>query len=216
MILSRGRKYIFLHAPKTGGTSLTVALEARAKADDIIVSDTPKGRARAKRQAKLPAKGRLWKHSTLADLEGLISQDELSQMFIVMMVRNPWERVRSYYAWLQDQSFEHPAVTLAKTLSFDAFICHPMIAQSFRSNPYGNYVTDWTGREWPTHFIRLEHLDTDLTRFEQHLGVALPLGQHNESGGAYKINAQFTLFSACFWGLTCSKDISRFQYTFPK
>ena len=42
MILSRGRKYIFIHIPKTGGTSLALALEARAMKDDIMLGDTPK------------------------------------------------------------------------------------------------------------------------------------------------------------------------------
>ena len=36
MIISHGRRYIFVHAPKTGGTSMKLALEARARADDII------------------------------------------------------------------------------------------------------------------------------------------------------------------------------------
>ena len=30
MIISRGRGYVFVHIPKTGGTSLALALESRA------------------------------------------------------------------------------------------------------------------------------------------------------------------------------------------
>lgn len=48
MILSRARRFIFIHIPKTGGTALTLALEAQAAKDDILISDTPKpARARA-------------------------------------------------------------------------------------------------------------------------------------------------------------------------
>ena len=36
MILSRGRKYVFIHIPKTGGTSLALSLEGKAMADDIM------------------------------------------------------------------------------------------------------------------------------------------------------------------------------------
>ncbi len=53
MIYSKGRNYLLTHAPKTGGAALMLALEARAMADDIIVGDTPKGKARAKRQKSL-------------------------------------------------------------------------------------------------------------------------------------------------------------------
>ena len=42
MIISLGRKYIFVHAPKTGGTSMALALEGRAMKDDIMLGDTPK------------------------------------------------------------------------------------------------------------------------------------------------------------------------------
>ena len=49
MILSRGRRFIFIHIPKTGGTALTLALEARAMKDDILIGDTPKARARKAR-----------------------------------------------------------------------------------------------------------------------------------------------------------------------
>ena len=40
--------------------------------DDIILGDTPKARARARRQKSLRAAGRLRKHATLADIEKTI------------------------------------------------------------------------------------------------------------------------------------------------
>ena len=40
MILSRGRRYLFIHIPKTGGTSMALALEARTMKDDLMLGDT--------------------------------------------------------------------------------------------------------------------------------------------------------------------------------
>ena len=47
MIISRARRFIFVHIPKTGGTAFTLAYEARAAKDDILIGDTPKARKRA-------------------------------------------------------------------------------------------------------------------------------------------------------------------------
>jgi hypothetical protein len=97
MIISPARKFIFVHVPKTGGTSLALALEARAHRDDILIGDTPKAIRRKARVKTLAAKGRLWKHSTLADLDGALSLSELDEMFVFTLVRNPWDRMVSYY-----------------------------------------------------------------------------------------------------------------------
>ena len=59
MIISPGRRYIFVHIPKTGGTAMATALEARAHRDDILIGDTPKAQKRRGRVAKLSARGRL-------------------------------------------------------------------------------------------------------------------------------------------------------------
>jgi hypothetical protein len=81
MIISRGRKYVFVHIPKTGGTALTLALEARAMRDDILVGDTPKARARRARIKGDPASAHLRKHSPLSDLSGVLTPDQMDSFF---------------------------------------------------------------------------------------------------------------------------------------
>ena len=125
MIISRGRHYIFVHIPKTGGTSLATALEARAMADDILIGDTPKAKRRKGRLKSLTPAGRLWKHSTLADIDGIVAPDQMAQMMIFTLVRNPWDRVVSYYHWLLKQNFDHPIVRIAQSNEFDAFLRYP-------------------------------------------------------------------------------------------
>lgn len=137
MILSRGRRFIFIHIPKTGGTALTRALEARAMKDDILIGDTPKARARKFRLAGLKSQGRLWKHATLSDIAGLASDAEIANFFTLTLVRNPWDRAVSYYHWLHDQSFAHPAVGLAKSLTFSAWPWLPSLCRRARPRKPG-------------------------------------------------------------------------------
>lgn len=215
MILSRGRGYLFLHIPKTGGTALTLALEARAMKDDILIGDTPKARARRGRLKNLPAKGRLWKHSTLADLDGLVTGAELDSLFLVTLIRNPWDRMVSYYHWLRAQGFDNPSVTLAKTVDFAAFLAHPLTTAAFTAWPYPAYLRDAAGQERPALYARLEHLEQDLAPFEAHLGFRLmPLPRANDSARGRDWRPYYSDDDAARLAELCAPDIARFGYRF--
>ena len=215
MILSRGRGYLFIHIPKTGGTALTLALEARAMKDDLLVGDTPKARARKARLKPLKTAGRLWKHSTVADLGGLLSADDLQRLFIVTMVRNPWDRVVSYYHWLRAQGFAHPAVGLAKALEFSGFLNHPQTQASLSLWPARAYMRDAAGVDQGRLYLRLEHLEQDIAPFEAHLGFRLtPLRAVNFSDRVRDWRGYYTDADATLLADLCAEDIARFGYGF--
>jgi hypothetical protein len=215
MIISPGRRFVFVHIPKTGGTALTLALEARAMKDDILIGDTPKARARRGRLKALTPKGRLWKHSTLADIDGIVTPEDLAGMFTLTLVRNPWDRAVSYYHWLRDQSFAHPAVDLSKTLDFNAFLHHPQTQTAFRNWPASAYMRAATGVECCRLYLRLEHLAQDIAPFEAHLGFRLtPLPHANTSKRARDWRGYYTDQSAGLLADLCAEDIARFGYGF--
>ena len=214
MILSRGRRYLFIHIPKTGGTSLALALEDRAMKDDIMLGDTPKARNRRGKVKGIKTRGRLWKHSTLADLDGLVQLDELDDLMIFALVRNPWARTVSYYHWLQRQTFDHPAVQLAKELEFSPFLNHPMIGRSFRASPARHYVTDATGQERKALFLRLENFEDDAAPLFDHLGFRFDLPRENTTGTGADYRRFYSQDDSNLLEDLCAEDVKRFGYRF--
>ena len=215
MIISPGRRYIFVHIPKTGGTALTLALESRAMKEDILIGDTPKSRARKSRLRGVTSQGRLWKHSTLTDIAGVASDSDIASFFTLTLVRNPWDRVVSYYHWLRTQNFSHPAVGLAKTHDFSGFLNHAQTITSLRLWPYTAYMRDRFGHDRASLYARLEHLETDLALFEAHLGFRLlPLPRANRSDRVRDWRGFYSDADAALVGDISADDIARFGYGF--
>ncbi len=214
MILSRGRRYIFVHIPKTGGTALALALEDRAMKDDVMLGDTPKATKRRRRVKDVEASGRLWKHSRLSDIVGLATEEEIDSFFTLTLVRNPWDRMVSYYHWLRMQTFDHQAVTLAKDLSFSEFLNHDHTQRSMRASPYTSYMTTQAGQERCSLYIRLEHFAQDAEPLFDHLGFTLDLPQANASDRSKDFRSYYTEKDAALLGDICQADIIRFGYGF--
>ncbi|MGJ8627681.1 MAG: sulfotransferase family 2 domain-containing protein [Sulfitobacter sp.] len=214
MIISHGRNYIFVHIPKTGGTSMALALEDRAMKDDIMLGDTPKALKRRHRVKDVETRGRLWKHSTLADIEGLVTQNVLTQMFCFTMVRNPWDRIVSYYHWLRDQGFDHPAVHLAKSVTFDAFLADAGMQSALRDTPAAQYMRDGQGFERCNAYIRLEHFTEDAAPLAAHLGFELILPMTNQSDRKSAYQSYYSPLTQNIVAECCAEDIARFGYSF--
>lgn len=205
MIISPGRNYIFVHIPKTGGTALATALEQRAMRDDILIGDTPKAKRRKARLKSLSAKGRVWKHSTLSDMEGAVDP---TGMFIFTLVRNPWDRMVSYYTWLKAQSFAHPVVKLAQSTGFSTFLNSDQTRASVLKNPYVSYVND------TALFFRIEHLADDLQPLWKHLGFELTIEHINQSTRPRDWRPFYNDADASLIKSLCADDITRSNYTF--
>ncbi|MGB3243494.1 MAG: sulfotransferase family 2 domain-containing protein [Sulfitobacter sp.] len=214
MIISHGRKYVFVHIPKTGGTSLALALEARAMKDDIMLGDTPKALKRRRRVKDAETRGRLWKHSTLSDIDGLVSATDLADMFTFTLVRNPWDRMASYYHWLRGQSFDHPAVALAQDTSFEVFLNDTSTQTAQRAWPAGRYMTDVNGEERCSAYIRLEHFDADAAPLCAHLGFEIKMEHVNRSGRSAHYADMYSTAMQDIVADCCAADIARFGYSF--
>ena len=182
--------------------------------DDMMLGDTPKALKRRRRLKDAKAQGRLWKHSTLADIEGLVSREEIAESLCFTLVRNPWDRMVSYYHWLQEQSFDHPAVGAAKTLGFSEFLRAPAVVGPMKTHPCTAYMRDGTGAEHAALYIRVEHFAADAQPLFEHLGFELELPRANESDRREDFRSYYSAADRAAVAEMCRADIDRFGYSF--
>ena len=181
--------------------------------DDLMLGDTPKARKRRRRLKGAQSAGRLWKHATLSDILGVVSAGDMQRYLTFTLVRNPWDRIVSYYHWLKAQDFEHPAVALSKTLKFQDFVAHPHIQKTLRAAPYSSYM-QLGGREVPSLYVRLEHFTEDAAPLWDHLGFELTLPRVNTSNREPDYRTYYDRGTQAIVADICGDDINRFGYEF--
>lgn len=182
--------------------------------DDIMLGDTPKARKRRRRVQGAKTRGRLWKHSTLADIEGLLPPGTLEGLFAFTLVRNPWDRMVSYYHWLQTQNFEHSAVKLSKELDFNDFVLNPSTRAGQKAGTATRYMTRADGHEQCAAYIRIEAYHEDIAPLAAHLGFTPTLPRTNTSERDRDYRRYFNDSTAEVVAQDCQADITHFGYTF--
>ena len=195
---------------------MMLALEAWAKADDIIIGDTPKAKQRRKRLADLTPVGRLWKHSTLRDIDGIVDASTMENYFVFTIVLNPWDRMVSYYRWAREQSFDPPVVRAAAEHDFAEFIHHPDVWHPLQASPYRSYVQSSSGADHCNLHVRLEHLKEDIATLDDHLRFLSDVGYVNASARYQDYRTNHTNDLRDLVARIRADDIARFEYPFKR
>lgn len=97
MPISESDKLIFIHIPKTGGTSIEHALGMHG--DNVDIGIRPYLNQK-KNQQTLFGKG--LQHLTAKAIHRRIGENKFSSYFKFSIVRNPYDRLVSYAAWLKE------------------------------------------------------------------------------------------------------------------
>lgn len=121
MIINNSNQFIFVHIPKTGGTSVTSLLSSFTNYCDLEIGGTNFGEKIAPIYSQ---RFGLRKHATAATIRAIVGSVCWSQYFSFCIVRNPFARCLSTYKFLKcwkggGEKFQD---SLNKMSTFDDFV----------------------------------------------------------------------------------------------
>lgn len=194
MILSHSHKFIALKTRKTGGTSFEIALSKYAESQDIITpiaADDEKirnalGFAGPQNHAVIQADGRpvarFYNHIGANEVQLMLPGDVFNGYTKVAIVRNPFDYVVSWYYWERSRIAETSKADFRCWLLFQHTRRQDIevdYRRGRRPNPgvflSNRFITHIDGTCAMDVMLRYEHLDDDMVRFAERVGLPCEL-----------------------------------------
>ena len=211
-------KCIHVHVPKTGGNSVSAALQAAWRAKPRIERLTLRLRHGGKQGF---SKGRgIRKHAKARDIRLVIGQRSWDEHFSFAFVRNPWDLMVSSYSWWVSRAerFEEArqaALEIKALGSFSRFM-DSVYGREQINEQRGN-LSDWIceddGRILVDVVGRFERLEEDWTYIAHRLGIDAQL-PHRNRGNRGEYRAYYDGTSRDIVAQRFAWAIDRFEYSF--
>ena len=152
MIINQSKKFIFVHIPKTAGSSLTDAFAAYSQIGDLEIGGTPLGESH---QWEIHERFGLHKHSKSYEIAGQLGHEKWNTFFRFAIVRNPYARAYSAYKFLK-QWADGPCYEWAcKLKDFEEFLSSDefQARTDLLFHPQSDWIFDPSTNECLINFI---------------------------------------------------------------
>jgi chondroitin 4-sulfotransferase 11 len=213
MLINHEKKFIFIHVQKTAGISIESQLKESLSGTEVLHG----------------------RHGRVVDGIGEIGLDEWEKYYSFAFVRNPWDRMVSWYCMIQDAKinlplykkwFKHPFKSelwnyaITHSDNFESFIenCTEVVFdlgcyKSFAFNQI-DYLTDDKGNIAVDFIGKFEELDKDFAKVCAHLKLDnILLSKKNQSKHLH-YSSYYSEHSINIIKKRFARDIEAFGYTF--
>ena len=206
MLISDSNEFIFIHIPKTAGTSIRSALQPYSL-------QTPSSRlARILKRFDLPKdyqKFRFNLHATLQKAQSKLPPELYGGYKKIAFVRNPYDRMVSNYAYKVHGTADK---NRKRNDSFEEFVLQCCSGKDLIQT---DYLTDLKGNLDCDFIGRFESLSEDYSRMQEILGIELtPLAKKNNSKRKGSYHDYYTDKTRDIVAKYYQKDIDNFGYEF--
>lgn len=211
MLISHAHQFAFIHLPKTGGSSVKVALEPFA--DDPLAYPPNRWLDRCGIHVNYVAPWRSKRfrtHTPAAILYRELPPQAFAELFTFAFVRNPWDLLASSYRFLASSPDHRRGRLAARLGSFARYVDYELargklVQSRMLTSRHGRLLVDFVGR--------FETLDADFTKVCSHLGLVARL-PHVNAGPRGDYRSLYTPRLAVRVADGFGEDIERFGYTF--
>lgn len=175
MVISKEHNFLFVHVPKTAGTSLTKALAPYG--DPNPTDRLSKIRSYLNLVSKndpiyFPI------HSTWEYAQKRLGTEQYEKMFTFAFVRNPWDRLVSYYHYVLKNPRHHRHEKVNNLEDFNAYVDFEIKRNKFSQ---AELLVDKNG-DLKVDFIgQLENLSEDFQYICDKIGIQCELPHVNQS-----------------------------------
>jgi len=184
-IVNRTHRFIFIHIPKTGGTSVKEHLRHYLKEADAHI-DRPVDAARL----GTPNGGVLKKHSSATEVCKALGRAEFDSFFKFCVVRNPFIRTISLFRFLKFNFRSWPRADLMENINtLEEFVSSPIFSSTGPGgivSPQLHWLTDQSGASCVDFIARVERIEEDFSKIKTRLALppsGKPLLRRNVSKG---------------------------------
>ena len=211
MLISTEKNFLFVHIPKTAGTSI------RANLRPYCVRTRKFGPVKLLSKLGLAPNWR-WDHfrihTPLIVAEQRLPPELYDRLLKFAFVRNPWDRLVSQYHWRRRRKYRFNTRKLWAFGSFSNYLRWEVTSRQNRGRMLQlSMLQDSRGEIGVDRILRFESLVNDWTAMARELGVESALPQlirtkHDDWRGHY--TDEDAAFVAQHW----APDIEAFGYTF--
>jgi len=202
-MISFQKRFLFVHIPKTAGNSIQSILRDYSEDELVALRGEQDG---IERFGLRNPKYKIKKHSTLAEYKAALGEVQFGDLYKFTCVRNPWDRMVSYYFTPTQQVGAWDRKKFKKAIVKALSVADYLRLDKVEEDPFGNV----------DYIMRLENLADDFRTVCGTLGISpTTLPRYNRSSrehySKYYDDELRELVRARF-----AAEIERFGYIFER
>jgi hypothetical protein len=202
-MISFQKRFLFVHIPKTAGNSIQSVLRDYSEDDVVALRAEQDG---VERFGLRNPMYKIRKHSTLAEYRAALGEAKFGDLYKFTCVRNPWDRMVSYYFTPTQKPAAWDPKKFRKVISRALPVADYLRLEQGKKDPFGNV----------DYIMRFENLADNFRTVCAALDISpVPLPQYNRSSrehySKYYDHELRELVRARF-----DAEIERFGYAFEQ